>query len=311
MPTQYFDYNNWMYAYATFQDIDGVIANTTVACTVNFGYPDSAEVYEFDETFNSTANLELPLWETNYASKKDDQDFDLSYDIPSYGLIDSINSKMKQGCVAQVEIAPEEAEFFFNKTYTVVLGGRIYDNNTSGEHVSLPEATFSYFIPIANFTFEELDDVIKDVQQVDTKEYIMDASTVFTNTTGEVKQRLVPEFETNPYDASTSDRMNFNFEFEAPTVNMTKGKIVYQYVTYTKTGNFTAKPITVGCATKVGDPFVTKINTFEGFTGMSETSTAVANKTWDKQNTSEKAKKKESFGMSQESVYYNKYEVGT
>lgn len=105
--------------------------------------------------------------------------------------------------------------------------------------------------------------------------------------------------------------MNFNFEFEAPTANMTKGKIVYQYVTYTKTGNFTAKPITVGCATKVGDPFVTKINTFEGFTGMSETSTAVANKTWDKQNTSEKAKKKESFGMSQESVYYNKYEVGT
>lgn len=100
MPTEYFDYNNWMYAYATFQDVDGIVANTTVACTVNIGYPDSAEVYEFDETFNSTDNLELPLWEANYASKKDDQDFDLSYDIPSYGLEASINSKMKQGCVA-------------------------------------------------------------------------------------------------------------------------------------------------------------------------------------------------------------------
>lgn len=102
----------------------------------------------------------------------------------NYDLVASINSKMKQGCTVEVEINPEEAELFFNKNYTVVMSGRLYDSLDSTSFMGLPEVTFTYFIPEANFTFEELDDVIKTVEAVDSKEFVMD----FNGTdSGEIK----------------------------------------------------------------------------------------------------------------------------
>lgn len=78
---------------------------------------------------------------------------------------------------------------------------------------------------------------------------------------------------------------------------MSDGAIVYQYATFQRADNFTAKPITVGCATKIGQPFVSQIDTFEGYSSLADDSNVVKNVTWDNQNTSEKAKKKTSFSL--------------
>ena len=100
--------------------------------------------------------------------------------------------------------------------------------------------------------------------------------------------------------------LGFLFELDAPNDALKEGKIVYQYVTYKKADNITIAPISIGCKTKVGDPYVSEVKTFNGTNSLASTSSFVQNRTWSQQNTEDKARKKDSYGLSQESVFYKK-----
>jgi hypothetical protein len=79
----------------------------------------------------------------------------------NYDLQPSINGKMRQMCIAEVEIPPEEAKEFFDKTYNLKVGGRLYDDKDSTNFKGLPTQTYQFRIPAANFNFEPLDDKVK------------------------------------------------------------------------------------------------------------------------------------------------------
>ena len=74
--------------------------------------------------------------------------------------------------------------------------------------------------------------------------------------------------------------LGFLFELDAPNEALKEGKIVYQYVTYKKADNITIAPISVGCKTKVGDPYVSEVKTFNGTNSLSSESNFVKNRTW-------------------------------
>lgn len=117
MPTEYFDYNNYLFQWATYRDTAQTLPATTVSCGMTIGDPYSIEVFEYDDTFDSTVQTDLPAWETNYAAMVEDKAYESSADIEEQYLIETTNSKSKQTCVAKVEIPPEEADFFFDKEY--------------------------------------------------------------------------------------------------------------------------------------------------------------------------------------------------
>lgn len=211
---------------------------------------------------------------------------------------------MKQPCVAQSEVPPDEATYLFDREYTVTVGGRVYDSEDSTVYKELPPNTYIYYIPAANFTLESLDDSVKDRQIVSADTFEFAATSL--NSTGTAKQSVIAGFEVNPYDENANDMLGFLFELDAPEDALKEGKIVYQYVTYKKADNITIPPISIGCKTKVGDPYVSEVKTFNGTNSLSSESSFVKNRTWSQQNSEDKAKKKDSYGLSQESVFYKK-----
>lgn len=66
MPTELFDTDNWLYQWATYQDSNGLLPMTTVACAVQVNNPDSAYVIQYTDAFDSGAETTLPFWETNW-----------------------------------------------------------------------------------------------------------------------------------------------------------------------------------------------------------------------------------------------------
>jgi len=85
-------------------------------------------------------------------------------DFTNFDLVESLNGKSKQGCVVESEMPPEEATFIFDKNYDITVGGRIYNSWDSSVYVGLPETNYSYYIPAADFTFKEVDEVTLDRQ---------------------------------------------------------------------------------------------------------------------------------------------------
>jgi len=62
-------------------------------------------------------------------------------------LKDSINGKMKAGCIAEAEIPPEDAEALFDITYSVTVGGRVYDSFDDPNYAELPEQEYEFYVP--------------------------------------------------------------------------------------------------------------------------------------------------------------------
>jgi hypothetical protein len=210
----------------------------------------------------------------------EDQTFRSNADKTKYDLVLSINEKSRQSCVVESEVPPEEATGLFDKNYTVVVNGRIYDAWNSTSFAELPENTYNYFIPAADFTFETIDEVTKIFEELSYEEFSYDSET-YLSVEGDITHSFQAGYETNPYKDEANDFIGFYFGVDAPSTAIPKGSIVYQYVTYKKTGDTTSQPISVGCSTKVGDPYVARVDTFNGTSSLASNSSVVLNKTSD------------------------------
>ena len=117
------------------------------------------------------------------------------------------------------------------------------------------------------------------------------------NVDGDAFQYFDAGFETNPTNDDQNDWLYFQFDLEAPEAALQDGKIVYQYITYSKEDDYTSDPITIGCATKLGSYSDSRVDTFQGTNSMSSDSTVIVGQTWQNQNNQETAKVKDSFGL--------------
>jgi hypothetical protein len=236
----------------------------------------------------------------------EDGDFKSSADTEDLWMLPSLNNKKKQKCIAQVEIAPEEAADLFDREYTVTVGGRVYDGRDDPNYVELPSETYTYFIPAAEFTFEDKEETVLDTQIVAEEDFGYDGE-AYTGIEGDITQYLAAGFETNPYDDTANDFLGFQFEIEAGEEVFKQGNLVYQWITYAKSDDFSSDPISIACATKVGDPYVSEVKTFKGTNSMGSASTTVEGRTWDAQNTEDKAGLKDSFGLIQDVEWYDQW----
>ena len=117
------------------------------------------------------------------------------------------------------------------------------------------------------------------------------------NVDGDAFQYFDAGFETNPTNDDQNDWLYFQFDLEAPEAALQDGKIVYQYITYSKEDDYSSDPITIGCATKLGSYSDSRVDTFQGTNSMSSDSTVIVGQTWQNQNNQETAKVKDSFGL--------------
>jgi len=139
MPTDYFDSTNYLFQWATYQDTDATFDEVTVACGIKIGDEYSEEVFEYDNTFDSTADTNLPAWEQNYAAMVNEASYEKTPDTEDLMLLPSLNGKSSQSCNVRVEVPPEEAAFFFDRTYTLTVGGRLYESRDSPNYEELPD----------------------------------------------------------------------------------------------------------------------------------------------------------------------------
>lgn len=120
-------------------------------------------------------------------------------------------------------------------------------------------------MPASEFEFKEQDFTVTDVQIATSESF---SYTDELGVSGESTQQFSAGFEINPYDDEANDAFGFWWSLDASSDVLVDGAVVYQYVSYAKSGT-EGKKITVGCATKVGDPYVSRIDTFNGTTSMS------------------------------------------
>lgn len=85
--------------------------------------------------------------------------------------------------------------------------------------------------------------------------------------------------------------------------------MIYQWITFIKSDDYRSNPTSIGCVTKVGNPFVSEVQTFNGTSTMSSSGSKIQNRTWDQQNIEEKAPKKESFEILQDIEWYEIWEL--
>jgi len=114
---------------------------------------------------------------------------------------------------------------------------------------------------------------------------------------------------TNPTDDTVSDLIGFYFEADAPKEAVKLGSSLQQWVQFRKPGD--KEYMTVQCYSKVGDPFVSEVKTFKGREVMDDSSPQIAGKKLSAQNTAEKAKKKESYGLDRDSGQYGVFDSNT
>jgi hypothetical protein len=61
---------------------------TTVACAIKVGDPDTVQVFQYDDTFDSGTDATLPFWETNYNAKMEFPDYTSIPELEAYELKD-------------------------------------------------------------------------------------------------------------------------------------------------------------------------------------------------------------------------------
>lgn len=219
-------------------------------------------------------------------------------------LVETEDGRSRQGCIAKAYIPPDEASMLLGMDYTITIGGRVYDSQNSVTYVELPPQDFTYYIPMMEFVIEELDEIARDRQVVSQNEFYYDVEEL-TGEPGEVVQRVASGFEINPDVETANDMFGFFFEMDAPEWTLERGSVLYQFVTFRKAGDFTSDPITVGCSTKLGDPYQSQVDTFVGIDSMASTSSVVVNRTWYEQNEENVAPKAESFSLLRDVAWYS------
>lgn len=315
MPKQYFDTSKYVAFYGTYAMDDVADSDVTVTCEIKLGDVQSATVKEFNKDFafdKATATKRLTT--ENAANLSEDNGYKRNYDPKLYNLMDSIGGKMRQNCAAITEISPEDAQALNGKSFTIKKFGAYYydddaDATTSTTGVETKK-TYPYKMPApeGGKSFKDMmkpvETGVKDRQLLASQEQTVSAATIKAGITGEVKQSIQTGFDFNPMDEAVNDELVFNFDLDAPAALMPKGSRVVQYVTFSNPANKKEKPQTIGCTTQVGDPYVSSVMTWKGSTSMADTSKAVKGKAFDKQNNKEKAKKKESFKLTQDHAWY-------
>ena len=230
----------------------------------------------------------------------------MSPEIEDMYLLPSLNGKSRQACNVRVEIPPAEAADFFDRDYTLTVGGRLYESKESTTYHELPEQSFDFYVPAADFTFEPYEEIIMDTQIVAEEEFGVDGLD-YLGVDTDVHQYFYAGFETNPYEDSVNDFLGFQFELEGGNEIFKTGGVVYQWATYVKSDDYSSDPMSIGCSTTVGDPYTAEVQTFQGTSSMSADGSKVANRTIDQQNVEEKAGIKDSFGTTQELEWYTNY----
>lgn len=279
---------------------------------MKIGDINSAEVKEFSKDFafdKNSATQRLPA--ANAAALTDTEGYHRNYDPELYNLVDATGGKKRQKCAAVAEISPETADEIKGTKFIVSkFGAAMYDDASQQSTAKGIETkkTYEYTIPQPEGDFKAVmkpkETGVKDRQLLSSQEQSVAASTVKTGASGQVKQKVETGFEINPLDQSANDELVFNFDLDAPQTVLPKGTRVMQWVTFSNPNNKKEKPQTIGCSTLVGDPYASHVQTWKGATSMKDDSKAVKGKAYNKQNSSEKAKKKESFKLVQEAEWY-------
>ena len=115
MPEYYFEAGQVMYSEITFGPTSNAFPAQTITCAVEFGNSDAVVVNEYDDSFTSVdSGAGFTIEDQNSSSLNAESSWSRAWDIEQYLLVPSINGKARQTCVAQVELPPEEAAFFFD-----------------------------------------------------------------------------------------------------------------------------------------------------------------------------------------------------
>jgi len=207
----------------------------------------------------------------------------------------------------QVEVDPLSAEDMIDVLFEATFGVAIYSaKDTAGTDKTKEVAAYEFTMPKAETSIadmmEPLDDFVTDQQVIVDQSRVADV-TAADGTVGSVTQWLFGGFEINPLNDQVSDKLFFYLEMDAPKTFIPKGSRLFQFATFQQKDS-TEKPISVGCATKVGDEYVTEVFTWKGSTSLKETSAAVKGQTYSSQNIKEMARLKDSFELAQESAWY-------
>lgn len=116
-------------------------------------------------------------------------------------------------------------------------------------------------------------------------------------------------FEVAPDVETANDVLGFQFEFEAGAEVFERGVIMAPWITYVKADDYNSDPVSVSCVVKIGDPYTAEVQTFQGTNSMSSTSSKVSGRTFDQQNSEDRAALKDSFGTVQDLAWYVPYDA--
>jgi len=248
----------------------------------------------------------------NAASLTDANGYTRNYNPKLYNLADSIGGKSRQNCAAVAKIMPWDADELVGDKFIVSkFGAYIYDDDQESTVSTVgveTTKTYDYTMPSPGGNFADLmkplEDTIMERQLLNFQENAMPAQDINADVTGGILQTVTTGFEFNPTLDDATDKLVFDFMLETPQALIKKGNRVVQYVTFSNPAEKKEKPITIGCTTQVGDPYVSEILTWKGFKSMDQDSKVVKNKKYNKQNKKELAKKKESFKLVQQPEWY-------
>lgn len=154
---------------------------------------------------------------------------------------------------------------------------------------------------------ENLEDVEATTEIMFTSSKDFDSQSLW-NVAGSGKQSVTLGYQTIPHVPAASDKLGIAFDLDIPAAAVEMGSSVYQWVTYKKQGDANAVPTTVGCYSVRGDPFVSQVLTYQTNKPLTDTATDVAKKTVLRQAAAYAAKKKASFGLTQDISWYSEEE---
>ncbi len=209
-----------------------------------------------------------------------------------------------------INLDQEDVIAMAEKKFDIKIGLKIFKDKASTAPTAISEKTSKYAMPKEQKAdLKVLDPITRDVQILIEDSQTVQADAAGFTQTGPIQQNFYSGFMTNPTDDKVSDLIGFYFETDAPEEAVKKGSALQQWVQFKKTGDKEYK--TVQCYSKVGDPFVSEVKSFQGRELMDDTSPAIQGKKMSAQNTAEKSKKKESYALDRDSGQYYIQESAT
>jgi len=221
------------------------------------------------------------------------------------------NGRKIQKCIAALFIDDQDLLALKDKPIAVTLYGNFYQSADAKTPLAGIEKSFTFTIDSEQTNEVKLEPeearITIDEAFLSENSGELDAKAA-TGVDGKIMQNVEMGFKTTPVTddkgVAENDMLYMKFQFDAPMDSLPFGASLFQYLTYRKKGADMKTAKTVGCYNKVGDPYVSLVYTWAGQNSMGHNSKAVRGKTVKNQNSSQKASKKESFGLSQKAEWY-------